>query len=98
MLGYENRNSPLNHNRESLVGGHFDHQPNNRNALLRESGGYHFDNHHATVTLLVNRHGKMNSLNLISYIAGDFASGNGSIDPVMNVWTSVVKAMDKMYQ
>ena len=28
MLGYENRNSPLNHNRESLVGGHFDHQPN----------------------------------------------------------------------
>ena len=54
MLGYENRNSPLNHNRESLVGGHFDHQPNNRNALLRESGGYHFDNHHATVTLLVN--------------------------------------------
>ena len=26
-------------------------------------------------------HGKMNSLNLISYIAGDFASGKGSIDP-----------------
>ena len=54
MLGYENRNSPLNHNRESLVGGHFDHQPNNRNALLRESGGYHFDNHHASVTFWVN--------------------------------------------
>ena len=54
MLGYENRNSPLNHNRESLVGGHFDHQPNNRTALLRESGGYHFDNHHASVTFWVN--------------------------------------------
>ena len=46
----------------------------------------------------ISIHGKMNSLNLISYIAGDFASGKGSIDPVINVWTSEVKAMDKMYQ
>ena len=43
-------------------------------------------------------HGKMNSLNLISYIAGDFASGKGSIDPVIGAWTSEVKEMDKMYQ
>ena len=43
-------------------------------------------------------HGKMNSLNLISYIAGDFASGKGSIDPVVGAWTSEVKQMDKMYQ
>ena len=43
-------------------------------------------------------HGKMNSLNLISYIAGDFASGKGSIDPVLDAWTSEVKQMDKMYQ
>lgn len=46
----------------------------------------------------ISIHGKMNSLNLISYIAGDFASGKGSIDPVINVWTSEVKTMDKMYQ
>ena len=46
----------------------------------------------------ISIHGKMNSLNLISYIAGDFASGKGSIDPVIGVWTSEVKAMDKMYQ
>lgn len=46
----------------------------------------------------VSVHGKMNSLNLISYIAGDFASGKGSIDPVVDIWTSEVKQMDKMYQ
>ena len=46
----------------------------------------------------VSVHGKMNSLNLISYIAGDFASGKGSIDPVIDAWTSEMKEMDKMYQ
>lgn len=46
----------------------------------------------------VSVHGKMNSLNLISYIAGDFASGKGSIDPVIDAWISEVKEMDKMYQ
>ena len=46
----------------------------------------------------VDVHGKMNSLNLISYIAGDFASGKGSIDPVVDAWTQEVRAMDKMYQ
>lgn len=45
----------------------------------------------------VSVHGKMNSLNLISYIAGDFASGKGSIDPVIDAWTSEVKEKDKMY-
>ena len=46
----------------------------------------------------VSVHGKMNSLNLISYLAGDFASGKGSIDPVIDAWTSEIKDMDKMYQ
>lgn len=46
----------------------------------------------------VDVHGKMNSLNLISYIAGDFASGKGSIDPVVEEWTQEVRVMDKMYQ
>ena len=46
----------------------------------------------------VDVHGKMNSLNLISYIAGDFASGKGSIDPVVDAWTQEVRAMDRMYQ
>ena len=45
----------------------------------------------------VSVHGKMNSLNLISYIAGDFASGKGSIDPIINTWTKELKDMDKMY-
>ena len=42
-------------------------------------------------------HGKMNSLNLISFIAGDFASGKGSIDPVIEEWTHEVKIMDQVY-
>lgn len=46
----------------------------------------------------VDIHGKKSNLNLISYIAGDFASGKGSIDPVVDAWTQEVKAMDKMYQ
>lgn len=41
---------PPSHNAQILVGDHFDHQPDNRNALLCESGGYHFDNHHIPVT------------------------------------------------
>ncbi|MBO6125189.1 MAG: DUF3987 domain-containing protein [Bacteroidaceae bacterium] len=43
-------------------------------------------------------HGKKKGLNLISYIAGDFASGKGSIDPVVEAWMSEVLALDKMYQ
>ena len=43
-------------------------------------------------------HGQKNGLNLISYIAGDFASGKGQIDPVVETWMSEVAALDKMYQ
>ena len=46
----------------------------------------------------VDVHGKPNSLNLIAYIAGDFASGKGSIDPLIDAWTGEIKQMDKMYQ
>lgn len=46
----------------------------------------------------VDIHGKKSGLNLIAYIAGDFASGKGSIDPVVDAWTAEVKAMDKIYQ
>ena len=42
-------------------------------------------------------HGVPNTLNLISYIAGDFASGKGSIDPVIEAWTSEQRMTDKMY-
>ena len=43
-------------------------------------------------------HGQKKGLNLISYIAGDFASGKGGIDPVVEAWMSEVTALDKMYQ
>ncbi len=43
-------------------------------------------------------HGVKNTLNLISYIAGDFASGKGSIDPVIDAWTSELRAEEKVYQ
>ena len=43
-------------------------------------------------------HGQKKGLNLISYIAGDFASGKGQIDPVIGAWLGEVKALDMMYQ
>ena len=43
-------------------------------------------------------HGQKRGLNLIAYIAGDFASGKGGIDPVVEAWMSEVVALDKMYQ
>ena len=43
-------------------------------------------------------HGQKKGLNLISYIAGDFASGKGSIDPVIDAWLTEVRALDMMYQ
>ncbi len=43
-------------------------------------------------------HGTKRGLNLISYIAGDFASGKGGIDPVVEAWMSELSALDKMYQ
>lgn len=45
----------------------------------------------------ISVHGRYNSLNLISYIAGDFASGKGSIDPLIASWTKEMKQMDKVY-
>ncbi len=43
-------------------------------------------------------HGQKKGLNLISYIAGDFASGKGSIDPVIDAWLAEVRVLDMMYQ
>ena len=42
-------------------------------------------------------HGQVRGINLISYVAGDFASNKGDIDPVVDAWMSEVKALDKMY-
>ena len=42
-------------------------------------------------------HGQKKGLNLISYIAGDFASGKGGIDPVVEAWMSELQALDDMY-
>ena len=45
----------------------------------------------------VDIHGTPSQLNLISYIAGDFASGKGSIDPVVSAWLSEIIMADKGY-
>ena len=42
-------------------------------------------------------HGQMRGLNLIAYITGEFASGKGSIDPVIGAWMSEVQVLDDMY-
>lgn len=48
--------------------------------------------------VVLDVHGQKKGLNLIAYIAGDPASGKGSIDPLMDAWMCEVKAVDKMYQ
>ena len=48
--------------------------------------------------VMLDVHGQKKGLNLIAYIAGDFASGKGQIDPVVDTWMSEVAALDKMYQ
>ena len=48
--------------------------------------------------VVLDVHGQKKGLNLIAYIAGDFASGKGKIDPVVEAWMSEVQALDKMYQ
>ena len=48
--------------------------------------------------VVLDVHGQKKGLNLIAYIAGDFASGKGKIDPVVDAWMSEVQALDKMYQ
>ena len=45
----------------------------------------------------VDIHGNPSQLNLISYIAGDFASGKGSIDPIVSAWLSEIIMADKGY-
>lgn len=42
-------------------------------------------------------HGKPNTLNLISFVAGQFASGKGNLDPVVEAWTEEVRLEDKTY-
>ena len=48
--------------------------------------------------VVLDVHKQKRGLNIISYIAGEFASGKGSIDPVVEAWMSEVKAVDMMYQ
>jgi len=43
-------------------------------------------------------HGQKNSLNLISFIAGDAASNKGKVDPVLKTWMYEIRAKDKEYQ
>lgn len=45
----------------------------------------------------IDVHGKCNSLNLIAYVAGDFASGKGSIDPIITTWLQEVRQQDSIY-
>ena len=54
VVNGQNVHLPPSHNAQILVGDHFDHQPDNRNALLCKSGGYHFGNHHIPVTFGAN--------------------------------------------
>ena len=42
-------------------------------------------------------HKQKRGLNLISYIAGDFGSGKGLIDPIQSAWMAEVEAVDKLY-
>ena len=43
-------------------------------------------------------HGTKNALNLISYVAGDFASGKGGIDPVIAAWMAELRMVEKVYE
>jgi len=48
--------------------------------------------------VVLDVHGQKKGLNLISYIVGDYSSGKGSIDPVVEAWMSEEMALAKMYQ
>ena len=48
--------------------------------------------------VVLDVHGQKKGLNLIAYIVGDFASGKGKIDPVIDAWMGELKALDIMYQ
>lgn len=45
----------------------------------------------------VSVHGQMNSLNLISYVVGNAASGKGSLDPVIEAWVNEIRTNDDVY-
>ena len=45
----------------------------------------------------LNIHKKFQRLNIISYIAGDAASGKGNIDPLMEAWLHDVQLQDDIY-
>lgn len=47
--------------------------------------------------VVLDVHGQKRGLNLIAYIAGDFSSGKGSIDPVIEAWMAEVRELDSMY-
>ena len=47
--------------------------------------------------VVLDVHGRKKGLNLIAYIAGDYSSGKGDIDPVVEAWMSEVQALDEMY-
>ena len=47
--------------------------------------------------VVLDVHGQKRGLNLIAYIVGDFASGKGTIDPVIEAWMNEVIALDDMY-
>lgn len=42
-------------------------------------------------------HKDLKHLNLISYIAGDYASGKGAIDPVIEAWLGEIQELDDFY-
>lgn len=42
-------------------------------------------------------HGRYNTLNLISYTAGDAASGKGSLDPLVEAWMHNLMVQDAIY-
>ena len=47
--------------------------------------------------VVLDVHNKKRGLNLIAYIVGDFASGKGDIDPIVDAWMNEVQALDDMY-
>ena len=47
--------------------------------------------------VVLDVHGQKRGLNLIAYIAGDYGSGKGSIDPIVEAWMSEVSAVDQIY-
>lgn len=47
--------------------------------------------------VMVSVHGQVNSLNLISYIVGNAASGKGCLDPLIEAWMADIRASDDAF-